>query len=123
MYVCSRTFRNEELCPAVTYLGVSECGNKLIVKKINNLHNHFIDENLFRELPQQRQLPDGLREDARKLLKLKANKHLIREEIEAKSHQIIKLKDLQNIQQEDKIKFNNSIEGVSRIIINQKFRK
>ncbi|KAJ8975163.1 hypothetical protein NQ317_011992 [Molorchus minor] len=73
------------------------------------------------ELPHQRRLPEDVREDAKKLLKLKGNKHLIREELQNRTNQVIRLKDLQNLNQENKKQYKNNIE-IAVGLVNQKFK-
>lgn len=86
------------------------------------MHNHIIDKNLYEHLPQQRKLPEEVKNNAKKLLGLKANKHLVRQELEEKTGQIITLKDLSNLRYRDKLKYKNCIE-TAVTAIKEKFGK
>lgn len=57
------------------------------------------DQELHRHLPQQRRLPLALRDEARELLKMKANKKLVQHYVVEKSGNLATLKDLSNIMQ------------------------
>lgn len=73
-------------------------------------HNHILDKDLYLHLPQKIKLHDEIRAQPKKLLSLKANRHLIRQNLECKTGQVITLKDLSNLKQRDKLKYKNIIE-------------
>ena len=58
----------------------------------------YIQE-LYEHLPAQRKLPEETKKQAEHLLKLKANRKLIQQELSKQSNKIILFKDLSNIHQ------------------------
>ncbi|KAG0445169.1 hypothetical protein HPB47_018967 [Ixodes persulcatus] len=91
----SKTFKKD--CPFSIYLAASRDGTCLEVRSVSLDHNHDLSEALFRHLPQQRKLPPNLEEKAKSMLQLKANKKLVREQLEKESSKVITLKDLTNL--------------------------
>lgn len=91
----SRTFKKD--CGFNIYIAANKDGSHLEVRSLNLEHNHAVVPELFKHLPQQRRLPSELQDKARALLKLKANKILVREEMQKESGNAVLLKDLSNI--------------------------
>ena len=58
----------------------------------------YIQE-LYEHLPAQRKLPEETKKQAEQLLKLKANRKLIQQELSKQSNKIVLFKDLSNIHQ------------------------
>jgi hypothetical protein len=48
-----------------------------MVSKMNNEHNHEINEKLFKYLPKQRHLSSEERQDVENMLKVKASKKML----------------------------------------------
>ena len=68
-----------------------------MVSKMNNEHNHEINEKLFKYLPKQRHLSSEERQDVENMLKVNANKEMLQNYVMQKTGKNV-LKDLQNIQ-------------------------
>jgi hypothetical protein len=64
-------------CPFKIKLVISKDGNHLQVKELEKNHNHDIHEVAYRHLPRQQQLDEETKNEARKMLSLKANTKLI----------------------------------------------
>ncbi|CAG2232443.1 unnamed protein product [Mytilus edulis] len=65
-------------CPAYFSVGVSEDGKFLVVKSIEDHHNHVISKGLFEMLPRERRLPEEELKEAEKLVSLQVNNKLMR---------------------------------------------
>ena len=100
----------------------SEDGRALVVNRFINEHNHevskvhclhentnmvniilvvfflftFVKE-LFRQLPQQRKLTNVEKEKAKQLLQLKANKKMVKDDLQSSTGKVVLLKDLSNL--------------------------
>lgn len=61
---------------------LSEDGQHLVVKDINNDHNHIVNNATFIHLPRQRQLDNESKKEAALLLGLKANKKMVQEHLQ-----------------------------------------
>lgn len=55
-------------------------------------------EVLYARYPSERRLPIEIRNEAKNLLAMKANKKIVQQKLEAKTRKIITLRDLKNIQ-------------------------
>lgn len=73
------------------------------IRLLDLMHNHPTDKELFRHLPQHRRLAPDLQAKVRALLKLKANKVMVREQMEKQSGSAVLLKDLSNVAAKEKI--------------------
>ena len=69
-----------------------------MVSKMNNEHNHEINEKLFKYLPKQRHLSSEERQDVENMLKVNANKEMLQNYVMQKTGKNVILKDLHNIQ-------------------------
>lgn len=76
---------------------LNEDGNSLIVTGICEEHNHEMSEMLYKQLPNQRRLPENLKEEVASLLQLKANKKLVQDKFMKETNKVITLRDLTNI--------------------------
>lgn len=99
----------------------SEDGNSLVVRQFCDKHNHevskvntnyYINEQipkmvllkeLFRQLPQQRKLTMEETKKAKNLLQLKANKKMVKDDLQSSTGKIVLLKDLSNLMSTAKI--------------------
>ena len=100
--LCNRTFKKG--CPAHISLRANDRGSALQVKSVCFDHNHEISQvmtiivvqyninshdvclqELFRHLPQQRQLSAATKEKAASLLQMDANKKLVQQQISQES--------------------------------------
>ena len=112
--LCNRTFKRG--CPAHISLRANDGGSALQVKSVCFDHNHEISQvmtivvvlnninsryvclqELFRHLPQQRQLSAATKEKAANLLQMDANKKLVQQQVSQESGKVVLLKDLANI--------------------------
>ena len=67
---------------------------------------------LHQHLPQQRALPEELKAKVSNLMRIRANKKLLQEQISSESGKVVLLKDLSNIHQKQKLNIGaNSLEG------------
>ena len=115
-----RTFWKD--CEAMINFCASEDGRALVVNRFINEHNHevskvhclhentnmvniilvvfflftFVKE-LFRQLPQQRKLTNVEKEKAKQLLQLKANKKMVKDDLQSSTGKVVLLKDLSNL--------------------------
>ncbi|KAL3174959.1 hypothetical protein MRX96_010982 [Rhipicephalus microplus] len=89
------TFKKD--CVFNIYRAANKDGSHLEVRSLNLEQNYAVVPELFKHLPQQRRLPSELQDKARALLKLKANKILVRQERRKESGNAVLLKDLSNI--------------------------
>ncbi|XP_076116154.1 uncharacterized protein LOC143083747 isoform X4 [Mytilus galloprovincialis] len=84
-------------CPAYISVGVSEDGKFLVVKSIEDHHNHVISKGLFEMLPRERRLPEEELKEAEKLVSLQVNNKLMRDHLQDKTGKKVILKDISNI--------------------------
>ena len=92
---------------------MNEDGNKLRIISIEDNHNHEINRELFRHLPQQRQLTTQEKSVASSFLDLGANKKLLQEKLMRETNKVVILKDLANIEQQSKnIGSKNDLESM-----------
>ncbi|XP_071125473.1 uncharacterized protein [Mytilus edulis] len=84
-------------CPAYFSVGVSEDGKFLVVKSIEDHHNHVISKGLFEMLPRERRLPEEELKEAEKLVSLQVNNKLMRDHLQDKTGKKVILKDISNI--------------------------
>ncbi|KAH6946946.1 hypothetical protein HPB50_016235 [Hyalomma asiaticum] len=111
------TFKKD--CPFNIYVAASKDGTHLQVRSVLLEHNHDVSEALYRHLPQQRKLPPELEDKARTMLQMKANKKLVREQLEKASNKVVTLKDLSNIAAKGKHQVSrNDIEATVRMLRN-----
>ncbi|KAL3222872.1 hypothetical protein MRX96_028304 [Rhipicephalus microplus] len=89
------TFKKD--CGFNIYIAANKDGSHLEVRSLNLEHNHAVVPELFKHPPQQRRLPSELQDKARALLNLKANKILVRQEMQKESRNAVLLKDFSNI--------------------------
>ena len=115
-----RTFRKD--CEAMINFCASEDGRALVVNRFIDEHNHEVSKvhclhentnmvsiilvgffmftlvkELFRRLPQQRKLTNEEKEKARRLLQLKANKKMVKDDLQSSTGKAALLKDLSNL--------------------------
>nr|XP_047138019.1 uncharacterized protein LOC124814399 [Hydra vulgaris] len=95
------TFRQK--CPVNVVLRESKDGQNLQVKSLNMNHNHEVSQELYSHLPKQRKLPEDFEREAVKMIKLKANKKLIKQQLSQQTGKVVLFKDLSNIQNRLKI--------------------
>ncbi|CAC5411152.1 unnamed protein product [Mytilus coruscus] len=84
-------------CPAYISVGVSEDGKFLVVKSIEDHHNHEISKGLFEMLPRESRLPEEELREAEKLVSLQVNNKLMRDHLQDKTGKKVILKDISNI--------------------------
>ncbi|KAH8032406.1 hypothetical protein MRX96_023049 [Rhipicephalus microplus] len=97
----SSTFQRD--CSFNIYIAAEKEGKFLEVRSLDLTHNHPVHQELFRHLPQQRRLAPELQNKARELMKMKANKMMVREQMEKESGSAVLLKDLSNIAAKHKL--------------------
>ncbi|XP_040079462.1 zinc finger SWIM domain-containing protein 1-like [Ixodes scapularis] len=111
----SSTFKKD--CGFNVYIAANKEGSHLEVRSLTLEHNHTVVPEFFKHLPQQRRLPPELQAKARTLLKLKANKMMVRQEMQKESGNAILLKDLSNIAAKGKdAKERNNLPEVVRAL-------
>ncbi|KAL3244906.1 hypothetical protein MRX96_018492 [Rhipicephalus microplus] len=81
----SSTFKRD--CSFNIYIAAEKEGKFLEVRSLDLTHNHPVDQELFRHLPQQRRLAPELQNKARELMKMKANKMMYRADKKAEGVQ------------------------------------
>ncbi|KAH9364986.1 hypothetical protein HPB48_015964 [Haemaphysalis longicornis] len=109
------TFKRD--CSFNVYIAAENEGRFLEVRSLDLTHNHPVDKELFRHLPQPRRLAPDLLAKAREMLKLKANKVMVREQMERESGGAVLLKDLSNIAAKEKLlKPRNNLPEVVRML-------
>lgn len=91
------TFQRE--CPFSLKIATTDDGARLVVKEMNDKHNHETSENAFNRLPRERRLCGDVRASAMTALKLKCDKKLLRRHIEEETGQTVLMKDLHNLGQ------------------------
>lgn len=133
--LCNRTFKRG--CLAHISLRANDKGSALQVKSVCFDHNHEISQvktmhycsansvdsrdvclqELFRHLPQQRQLSAATKEKVASLLQMDANKKLVQQQISQESGKIVLLKDLANTANSKKGKSKNDLDtSISQLI-------
>ena len=116
-----RTFRKD--CEAMINFCASEDGRALVVNRFIDEHNHEVSKvhclhentnmvniilvvffflftlvkELFRQLPQQRKLTNVEKEKVKQLLQLKANKKMVKDDLQSSTGKVVLLKDLSNL--------------------------
>ena len=120
-----RSFQKD--CEAMINFCASEDGRALVVNRFIDEHNHevskvhYLHENtnmvriilvgfflfmlvkeLFRQLPQQRKLTNEEKEKAKRLLQLKANKKMVKDDLQSSTWKVVLLKDLSNLMMKTK---------------------
>lgn len=77
-------------------IGVTENGDRLIVKSVEHKHNHATSKNPFRHYPRNRRLNPAEQQKIAELLELEANRIKVKKLMEKETEQIVLLKDLVN---------------------------
>ena len=85
-------------CPFEACFGLSEDGQSLIIKKLNEVHNHLVFEELHKHMPRQRLLPDDIKGNVQQAISLKSNNKLLQQKIENSGINVT-LKDIANMKQ------------------------
>ncbi|KAH8041822.1 hypothetical protein HPB51_018616 [Rhipicephalus microplus] len=96
-----RTFKRG--CSFNIYVAAENEGKFLEVRSLYLTHNHPVDQELFRHLPRQIKLAPELQSKACELMKMKANKMMVREQMKKESGRAVLFKDLSNIAAKDKL--------------------
>ena len=91
----SRTFLKD--CPFVIKVRATNDGQKLVIKQISGEHSHELSEEVFCHMPKQRRLDSEAKEEAVKLLTLRANKKLVQNHLMSLTSKTVTLKDIHNI--------------------------
>ena len=90
-----RTFRSD--CPFSMNMGLSQDGNSLVVRSLNDQHNHVISKETHQFYPGVRRLSDDQRSYAEKQLDMNVNKKKLQHQLESDTGKCVLLKDLSNI--------------------------
>ena len=110
-----RTFLKD--CPFVIKFRATKDGDKLYIKEIGGEHNHDLSEvriilcslnmavmlsinslqEVFHHMPKQRRLDSEAKQEAVKLLALRANKKLVQNHLMSLTSKTVTLKDIHNI--------------------------
>ena len=90
----TKSFRQR--CLFEIYFGLSEDGQTLLIKKIDETHNHLISAGLYKHMPHQRILLDSITENVKDAISLKSNSKLLQQKIES-SRINVTLKDITNM--------------------------
>ena len=69
----------------------------LEIKSLDEQHNHERSKELFRNLPQQRKLDEGEKENIRQMLDMKANKKIIQSNVMQATGKVVLMKDIHNL--------------------------
>ncbi|KAG0431949.1 hypothetical protein HPB47_021263 [Ixodes persulcatus] len=72
-------------------------GEHLEVMSSKTEHNHPVSKATYEQLPKQRALPEEVKGEVQELIKLKANKKLIKQKIQQETGRVVLLKDLSNL--------------------------
>lgn len=78
-----------------------------MVSSVSNTHNHLVSKHTFDLFLHNRKFPEDIKKDTIKLLQMKVNKLMLREDLENKLGKCITLKDIINLQQYGKHENNN----------------
>lgn len=84
-------------CPSFIMLRASKCGQKLEVTSVCNDHNHEISELASKCLPQNRKLPDDVKQEVLQMMTIKVDRLAIIEYIRKKTNKCLTQKDLHNL--------------------------
>lgn len=84
-------------CPSFIMLRASKCGQKLEVTSVCNEHNHEISELASKCLPQNRKLPNDVKQEVLQMLATKVDRPAIIEYIRNKTNKCLTQKDLHNL--------------------------
>ena len=81
-------------CKAEVRLIASKDGQHLIVQALNELHvhNHELNHEVFRNLPQQRRLGSQDKENVAEMLSVKANTKMIQQRLMSQTGKVVLLK-------------------------------
>ncbi|CAH1967293.1 unnamed protein product [Acanthoscelides obtectus] len=91
---CS-TFRDD--CPMRLTFRLSPDGQKLVLTKVDNVHNHDLDKTMFSLLPKQRRLNTDEKKEVLRLKKLKCSKTLLKDYMQNKTGKKLSLSDISNV--------------------------
>nr|CAI5833087.1 unnamed protein product [Callosobruchus analis] len=91
---CS-TFRDD--CPMRLTFRLSPDGQKLILTKVENTHNHDLDKTMFSLLPKQRRLNTDEKKEILRLKTLKCSKALVKDYMQSKTGKKLSLSDISNV--------------------------
>ncbi|KAG8190613.1 hypothetical protein JTE90_017877 [Oedothorax gibbosus] len=86
-------------CQATIYLSHTRDGKNLQIRKLNEVHNHEVSEELFNKLPKQQRLPPDLREKAKEMLDMKVNKKLLLQKLRSETGKMLTMKSVHNLAQ------------------------
>ena len=89
------TFKDD--CPLSLLIRLLEDGTSLIVRNVNEEHNHAASEARFKFYPSQRRLSDDERSYAKKQLDMNINKKKLQHQLQSDTGKSVLLKDLTNI--------------------------
>jgi len=89
-------------CKAELKFRASADGQHLELRSMNEIHNHEINETVFRNLFQQRRLDKDAKENVQSLLSVRANKKMIQTRVMEETGKVVKLKDIHNIKATNK---------------------
>ena len=81
---------------------INDHGDKLRITSFEENHNHVLNRELYNHLPKQRKLTAEEKSMVLADLKVGGNKKLIQEKLMRDTNKVIILKDLSNIEQENK---------------------
>ncbi|XP_043271633.1 uncharacterized protein [Venturia canescens] len=109
----SSTFQKK--CTSYIRVGLSACGNNLIVTAMNNVHTHKCSKELFVHLPRARSLSKEERKQVAKLLDVDANKKKVSELIQVQTGKKVLLKDLHNVNSASREDDNNLQETIAML--------
>ncbi|KAK7114682.1 hypothetical protein V1264_000704 [Littorina saxatilis] len=90
-----KTFKIE--CPFTLKLRANPEGTHLLVTKFDNIHNHNVLECLYNVMPAQRRLNKEDKEKAKEMLKVNADRKLLRHHLPTNSGKVLTMKDVHNI--------------------------
>ena len=84
-------------CKAEVRFIASKDGQHLVLQTLNEIHNHEINHEVFRNLPQQRRLDSQDKENISEMLSLKANRKMIQQRLMSQTGKVVLLKDIHNL--------------------------
>ena len=84
-------------CKAEVRFIASKDGQHLVLQTLNEIHNHEINHEVFRNLPQQRRLDSQDKENISETLSLKANRKMIQQRLMSQTGKVVLLKDIHNL--------------------------
>ena len=100
-------------CPARLKFKLTADGQHLVVTEAVEDHNHTVSEIAFQHLPKQRKLEEQELEEAKSLLRLKANKKMVQEHLINKTGKFVLLRDLSNIRSKNRNVVLNPFFGIT----------